>query len=104
MLHKATIRRHRKKRVSTTERVSGSKAIKHLCSTSINMGRGRKGVVEQKAQKRKRCEQLRSADRLMTVGRLSVKPTYVDIPNAIVDAMKRMDPQEVANIFFSKEM
>jgi len=68
------------------------------------MGRGRKGVVEQSAKKPKRWEKLRSADRLIVVGGSSVKPTYVDIPNDIVDAMKRIDPQEFANILFSKEM
>jgi len=40
----------------------------------------------------------------MTVGYSSCKPTYAEIPNDIVDAMKRVEPQEVGNIFFSKEM
>jgi hypothetical protein len=39
----------------------------------------------------------------MFVG-LMDEPTYIGIPNDIVDAMKRMDPQEVANILLSKEM
>ena len=58
-------------------------------------------MTENETRKR---EIKRSADRLMAVGRSSVKPTYVDIPNDIVDAMKRMNPQKVANILLSKEM
>jgi len=46
----------------------------------------------------------RASDRFMTVGYSSCKPTYADIPNDIADAMRRVEPQEVANIFFSKEM
>jgi len=67
------------------------------------MGRGRKGVVEQSSKKPKRCEQLLASDRSMTVGYSSCKPTYADIPKDIVDAMKRVEPQEVADIFFSKK-
>ena len=37
-------------------------------------------------------------------GGLNGKPTYVDIPNDIVEAMKQMIPQEGSNILLSKEM
>lgn len=61
------------------------------------MGRGRKGVLEQSHKKQKRREQPRPSNWYAIVGGLSGKPTYVDIPNGIVEVMKWMDPQEVAN-------
>ena len=75
---------HTKKRLPKTE----EKLAEHAPYTCINMGRGTKGVVEQSSKKQKPWEQLPSADRCTVVGRLSVKPTYVDVPNDIVDAIK----------------
>lgn len=46
----------------------------------------------------------RASNRYAIVSALFWKSTFVDIPNDVVDTMKRMDPQEVANILLSKEM
>ena len=58
------------------------------------MGRWRKGVIEQSCKRQKIF--LKSV-------RVPRKPTFVDIPDDTVDAMKRMDPQEVGNIPLTKE-
>jgi len=54
-----------------------------------------KGLETEKKHTKRRMPRMRQNGK---------QPTYVDIPNDIVDAMKRMDPREVANILFSKEM
>jgi len=57
-----------------------------------------------KATKKQSCCKLSKANNNIMVSGLSGKPTYVDIPNDIVDLMKKMDPRQVANILRTKEM
>ena len=61
------------------------------------MGHGSNGVIRQ-TNKKGSCNGLT----IMRVSGPPRKPTCVDISNDIVDAMKRLDPQEVANILLSK--
>ena len=65
------------------------------------MGRGRKGFCRQ-SDKKGRCCEIRKAYNNIMVSDLFWKPTYVDIPNDIVDLMKKMDPPQVADILIKK--
>jgi hypothetical protein len=65
------------------------------------MGRDRKGFCRQR-DKKGRCWEIRKANNNIMVSGLSGKPTYVDIPNDIVDLMKKMDPRQVADILIKK--
>ena len=59
----------------------------------------------QKKERKKHRVQERPSNSYSMVDGLFDKPTYVDIPNCSVDAMKPMDlRQEVANILLSKGM
>lgn len=63
-----------------------------------NMGCGYKGVLEQSCKKQNKI-----SNQYASVSGIQGKPTYVDIPNNIVDTMKQMYPQDVSNILLSKE-
>ena len=62
---------------------------------------GRVPEQSYKNQKKHRVRQ-RLSNSYAMVGGLFGKPSYVDIPNDSVNAMKPMDPQEVAKIHLSK--
>ena len=66
------------------------------------MGRGRKEFWQQSVSKQ-RCRELRKVNDYIMVSGLSGKPSYADIPNDIVDLMKKMDPRLVAGIVFKIE-
>ena len=80
--------------------------LKHLCSTSIDiMGRGRKGLLKQSQKKPNitKDEKKRGEPRWWYFDR----PNYYENKNSLfspedfVDAVRQMNPQEVANILFS---
>lgn len=75
------------------------KAIKQLLSTCINMGRGQTGLIDRSYKRQKMpCERNHREDRFIVIaGRLSRKPSYVDIPDTLVDSF----PQEVAKILLA---
>ena len=69
-------------------------------------------ILEETCEKKKTKEKHRKMHRMREqpsnsyamVDGLFGKPTYVEIPNDSVDAIKPMDRQEVANILVSKGM
>ena len=74
------------------------KAIKQLLSTCINMGRGQTGLIDRSYQRQKMpCERNHREDIIVIAGRLSRKPSYVVLPDALVDS----SPQEVVKILLA---
>jgi len=61
-----------------------------------------KEFVSKATKKQSWREEPRASNRYLMVSGLSGKPTYVDIPNDVVAWMKKMDPQQVANILLKK--
>ena len=60
---------------------------------------GGKELLNKVTEKQKPAEHVQPSNRHTRVGSLS-KPNYVDKPNVIVDAMRRMNSQEGVNILF----
>ena len=69
------------------------------------MGRGRNGPIDPSQKKPKTRKDIqRGEGQWWHFGVQNLDKNSLFLSNDIVEAMKRMDPKEVANILFSKEM